>query len=172
MYEYKYNISYPSAARFSEKQWVRNGVHSASCVQLGSYLKEKVAAPEKKIEITVIGICCADHVTPLCPQKLALTLPTDGGRSVDIVSLRTKATDFSFLSQVQTSSSKIPDKGTDFSFLPSHVQTSSGVLQTSCSMGTGTRFMKGEADHFCLVLRLRLHETVSPKSLFSLWHSA
>jgi hypothetical protein len=36
----------------------------------------------------------ADHVTPLYPQKLALTLPTGGGRSVDVVRSRTKATEF------------------------------------------------------------------------------
>ena len=43
-----------------------------------------------------MGTRCADHVTPLCPQKLALTSPTGGGRSVGIVRLRTKATEFSF----------------------------------------------------------------------------
>jgi len=32
-------------------------------------------------------------VTPLYPQKLALTLPTGGGRSVGIVRSRTKATE-------------------------------------------------------------------------------
>jgi len=36
-------------------------------------------------------------VTPLYPQKLALTSPTGGGRSVGIVHSRTKATEFSFL---------------------------------------------------------------------------
>jgi len=35
-------------------------------------------------------------VTPLYPQKLALTSPTGGGRSVGIVRARTKATEFSF----------------------------------------------------------------------------
>jgi hypothetical protein len=30
--------------KFSEKQWVRNGVHSASRVQFKSYLEGKVAA--------------------------------------------------------------------------------------------------------------------------------
>ena len=39
-------------------------------------------------------IRCADHVTPLYPQKLALTSPTGGGRSVGIVRSRTKATEF------------------------------------------------------------------------------
>jgi hypothetical protein len=58
--------SIPDATRFSEKEWVWNGVHSASWVQLSSYLEEKVASP-----------------------------PTSGGRSVGIVRLRTQATEFS-----------------------------------------------------------------------------
>jgi hypothetical protein len=33
------------ATTFSEKQWVWNGVHSASWVQLKGYLEEEVAAP-------------------------------------------------------------------------------------------------------------------------------
>jgi len=36
-------------------------------------------------------------VTPLCPQKLALTSPTGGGHSVGIVRSRTKATEFSLV---------------------------------------------------------------------------
>jgi len=43
-----------------------------------------------------VGTRCADHVTPLYPQKLALTSPTGGSRSVGIVRVRTKATEFSF----------------------------------------------------------------------------
>jgi len=35
-------------------------------------------------------------VTPLYPQKLALTSPTGGGRSVGIVRSRNKATEFCF----------------------------------------------------------------------------
>jgi hypothetical protein len=42
-----------------------------------------------------VGIRCADHVTPLYPQKLALTSPTSGGRSVGIVRSRAKDTEFS-----------------------------------------------------------------------------
>ena len=42
-----------------------------------------------------MGTRCADHVTPLYSQKLALTSPTGGGRSVGIVRLRTKATELS-----------------------------------------------------------------------------
>ena len=44
-----------------------------------------------------MGTRCADHVTPLYPQKLALTSPTDGGRSVGIVHSRTKATEFIYI---------------------------------------------------------------------------
>ena len=43
-----------------------------------------------------MGIRYADHVTPLYPQKFALTSPTGGGRSVGVVRLRTKATEFFF----------------------------------------------------------------------------
>ena len=50
----------------------------------------------RKQKLTVVGSRCADHVTPLYPQKLALTSPTGGGRSVGIVRVRTKATEFSF----------------------------------------------------------------------------
>jgi hypothetical protein len=38
-----------------------------------------------------VGICRADHVTPLYPQSLALISPTSGGHSVGIVCLRTQA---------------------------------------------------------------------------------
>jgi len=48
------------------------------------------------LRLTAVGTRCADHVTPLYPQKLALTSPTDGGRSVGIFRVRTKATEFSF----------------------------------------------------------------------------
>ena len=57
-------------------------------------MNKKVAAPVQKTEITAVGIRCADHVTPLYRQKLALTSPNGGGRSVGIVRSRTKATEF------------------------------------------------------------------------------
>jgi len=44
-----------------------------------------------------VGTRCADHVTPLYPQKLALTSPTGGGRSVGIVRVRTKAAELIFI---------------------------------------------------------------------------
>ena len=58
-------------------------------------MNKKVAAPGlEKQRLTAVGTRCADHVTPLYPQKLALTPPTGGGRSVGIVRSRTKATEF------------------------------------------------------------------------------
>jgi hypothetical protein len=44
-----------------------------------------------------VGNRCSDHVTPLYPQKLALTSPTGGGRSVGIVRSGTKAMEFSLV---------------------------------------------------------------------------
>ena len=55
-----------------------------------------------------MGTRCADHVTPLYPQKLALTSPTGGGRSVGIVRLRTKATE----SALSTKSTLLPRRKT------------------------------------------------------------
>jgi len=62
--------------------------------QLRSYLNKKVAAPGlENRRLTAVGTRCADHVTTLYPQKLALTSPTGGCRSVGIVRSRTKATE-------------------------------------------------------------------------------
>ena len=51
----------------------------------------------RKQRLTAVGTRCANHVTPLYPQKLALTSPTGGGRSVGMVRSRTKATEFSLV---------------------------------------------------------------------------
>jgi hypothetical protein len=63
-------------------------------------LEEKVAVPVYKTEIMDVRIRHADHVAPyiyiyiyISPQKLALTSPTSGGRSVGVVRSWTKATE-------------------------------------------------------------------------------
>jgi hypothetical protein len=56
-------------------------------------LEETIAAAVYKTEIPAGGIRHANYATPLYPQKLGLTSPTSGGRSVSIVRLRTKATE-------------------------------------------------------------------------------
>jgi hypothetical protein len=43
----------------------------------------------------------SDHATPLYPQKLALTSPTSGGRSVGIFRSRTRATELSLVFSLQ-----------------------------------------------------------------------
>ena len=69
-------------------------------------MNKKVVAPVQKTEINGCGDRCADHVTPLYPQKLALTSPTGGGRSVGIVRSRTKATEFSDLQKLEQPAKK------------------------------------------------------------------
>ena len=60
-------------------------------------MNEKISGSRsRKQRLTAVGTRCADHVTPLSPHWLALSLPTSGSRSVGIVHVRTKATEFSF----------------------------------------------------------------------------
>ena len=56
-------------------------------------MKKSSGSRSRKQRLTAVGIRCADHVTPLYPQNLALTSPTGGGRSVGIVRVRTKVTE-------------------------------------------------------------------------------
>jgi hypothetical protein len=50
-----------------------------------------------KPRLTAVRIRCADHATPSISKKVALTSPTSGGRWVGIVSLRSKASEFSLI---------------------------------------------------------------------------
>jgi hypothetical protein len=92
--------SIPGSSRFSEKYWVWNGVHSASWVQLRSYLKEKVVAQIYKTENTAVGIHHADHETPYIQKKLALTSPTSSSCSVGIVRWLSEITECNFFSSI------------------------------------------------------------------------
>jgi len=60
-------------------------------------MKKSSGSRSRKQRLTAVGTRCADHVTPIYPQKLALTSPTGGGCSVGIVRVRTKATEFSLV---------------------------------------------------------------------------
>jgi hypothetical protein len=54
------------------------------------------SSASRKPRLTAVEIRCADHATPSIRKKSALTSPTSGGRSVSIVRLRNKVTEFSF----------------------------------------------------------------------------
>jgi hypothetical protein len=54
-------------------------------------LEWKVVPLVWKSRLTAVGTHCADHATSLYPQKLALTSPISGGRTVGIVHLWTKS---------------------------------------------------------------------------------
>jgi hypothetical protein len=57
-------------------------------------LERKSIGSGLETDITTVGIRHADHETSLYHQKLALTSPTSGGHSIDIVRSLTQATEF------------------------------------------------------------------------------
>jgi hypothetical protein len=65
-------------------------------------LDGKGAAPVSKTENTAVGIRHADHVAPSIRNKLAITSPTSGGRSVGIVRSRTQTMEFFFWDRPET----------------------------------------------------------------------
>jgi hypothetical protein len=86
--------SIPGATIFSEKLCVWNGIHSASWVQLMSYLKEKNSGCG--LENQEYGRRDPSRWPrgTLYPQNLALNSLTSGCRSVGIIRSRTQATEF------------------------------------------------------------------------------
>ena len=80
-----------------------------------------------------MGTRCANHVTPLYPQKLALTLPTGGGRSVGMVRSRTKATEFSFSGKIIKEMSVSVASGTHCTILSKWLSVYEFSVRTLCS---------------------------------------
>jgi hypothetical protein len=86
--------SIPGTTRKKRKKyWVWNGVHSASRVQLRSYLIESSGSCLENREYDGRNPSRWPRGT-LYPQKLAITSPTSGGRSVGIVRSRAQAMEF------------------------------------------------------------------------------
>jgi len=56
--------------------------------------KKSSGSRSRKRRLTAVGTRCADHVTS---AKFGTNFPTGGGRSVGIVRVRTKATEFSLV---------------------------------------------------------------------------
>jgi hypothetical protein len=86
--------SIPVATRFSEKEWVWNGVYSASWVTIEELLGRKSSG--SGLESREYGRgdpLCWPLQTSSIRKKLALTSPTSGGRSVVIVRSRTRSTE-------------------------------------------------------------------------------
>ena len=94
----RYRVRSPALPDFLSSSGSGTGSNQPREVNWGATWMKKVAAPGlENRRLTAVGTRCADHVTPLYPQKLALTSPTSGSCSVGIVRVRTKATEFSLV---------------------------------------------------------------------------
>ena len=123
-----------------------------------------------------MGIRCADHVTPLYPQKLALTSPTGGGRSVGIVRSQTKATELPQTSwrqhrpwsdskwRLSTSFHSKP-YGSDFQTLSTAKSRKSPVLATHAEI-RATHNLSGSLDYFWISLFVRSAVGLSIPAVF------
>nr|CAD7405180.1 unnamed protein product [Timema cristinae] len=76
---------------FTLLQWVWNEVNPASWGQMRSYSNGKVVAPVYKTEINGCKFQCGDLSTSYMHRSFALSLPTEGGCSVNIRVIQNKS---------------------------------------------------------------------------------
>jgi hypothetical protein len=88
--------SIPGVTRKKKAVGLERGPHSLVST-IEELFDRKVAAPVYKNENTAVGIRHAVHVASSIRKKLAITLPTRGGRSVGIVRSRTQTMEFSLV---------------------------------------------------------------------------
>ena len=73
----RFRVRSPALPDFLSSSEPRTGSTQPREVKLRSYLNKKSSDPRfRKQRLTAVGTRCANHVTPLYPQKLALTSPT------------------------------------------------------------------------------------------------
>ena len=102
-----------------------------------------------------MGIRCADHVTPLYPQKLVLTSPTGGGRSVCIGRSRTKATDYRGSLEHHSVSDLTWHESLPPSSTPTHnMESSSSPTLSTLRNSLGSCCRVSESLHVCMGWKL------------------
>jgi hypothetical protein len=81
-------------------QYSCSALYVTAVILYNPYLHKALKMLFTILENTAVMDHRVDYATPLYPQKLALTSPTSGSRSVGIVRSRTQATEFSFRQNV------------------------------------------------------------------------